>query len=89
MTFSLPKVYDLETGEPRQSNREDLEIITRVADALPNIDGVCIACKNIDRSDIFGEIDEFAAMAENTTRPLEYLCEHSQSLEVVIDMAAN
>jgi len=82
------KVYDLETGEARQSNREDLETITRVADVLPNIDGVCIACKNIERSDIFGEIDEFAAMAENTTKPLEYLCEHSQSLEVVIEMAA-
>ena len=82
------KVYDLETGDARQSNREDLETITRVADALPNIDGVCIACKNIDQSDIFGEIDEFAAMAENTTKPLEYLCEHSQSLDVVIEMAA-
>ena len=82
------KVYDLETGEPRTSNRKDLETVTRVADALSNIDGVCIACKNIERSDIFGEIDEFAAMAENTTKPLEYLCEHSQSLDVVIEMAA-
>ena len=82
------KVYDLETGEARTSNREDLETIARVADALPNIDGVCIACKNIERSDIFGEIDEFAAMAENTTKPLEYLCEYSQSLDVVIEMAA-
>jgi len=82
------KVYDLETGEARQSNREDLETITRVADALPNIDGVCVACKNIERSDILGEIDEFAAMAENTTKPLEYLCEHKQSLDVVIEMAA-
>ena len=81
------KVYDLESGEKRPSNREDLETITRVADALPNIDGVCIACKNVERSDIFGEIDEFAAMAENTTKPLEYLCEHSQSLDVVIEMA--
>ena len=38
------KVFDLETGEVRGSNREDLETITRVADALPNIDGVTIAC---------------------------------------------
>jgi len=81
-------VYDLETGEKRPSNREDLASITRVADALPNIDGVCIACKNVERSDIFGEIDEFVAMAENTTKPLEYLCEHSESLDVVIEMAA-
>ena len=82
------KVFDLETGDARGSNREDLETITRVADALPNIDGVTIACKNIDRSDIFGEIDEFSAMVENTSKPLEYLCEHSRSLDVVIEMAA-
>lgn len=82
------KVYDLETGEARDSNRKDLETITCVADALPNIDGVCIACKNVEQSDIFGEIDEFAAMTENTTKPLEYLCEHSRSLDVVIKMAA-
>lgn len=81
------KVYDLETREARHSTREDLATITRVADALPNIDGVCIACKNIERSDIFGEIDEFAAMAQNTTKPLEYLCEFSDSLDVVIEMA--
>jgi trimethylamine:corrinoid methyltransferase-like protein len=34
------KVFDLETGEPRESTKEDLATITRVADALPNIDGV-------------------------------------------------
>ncbi len=71
------KVYDLETGEPRDSTREDLATITRVADALPNIDGACIACKNVARSDIHGEIEEFSIMAENTTKPLEYLCEHA------------
>ncbi len=82
------KVIDIESGEARDSNRRDLETITRVADALPNIDGVCIACKNVERSDMFGEIDEFVAMAENTTKPLEYLCEHDQSLQTVIEMSA-
>ncbi|HYB33161.1 MAG TPA: trimethylamine methyltransferase family protein, partial [Steroidobacteraceae bacterium] len=82
------KVYDLESGEQRDSNGEDLATITRVADALANIDAMCIACKNIARSDIHGEIEEFAIMAANTTKPLEYLCEHARSLEVVIDMAA-
>jgi len=82
------KVYDDLTGAPRESTREDLEAITRVADALPNIDGACIGCKNVTRSDIHGEIDEFSAMAENTTKPLEYLCEHAASLKVVIEMAA-
>ena len=92
-TWFLPgmtciKVYDLETGESRASNGEDLARITRVADALRNIDAVCIGCKNVARSDIHGEIEEFAIMAANTIKPLEYLCEHARSLEPVIEMAA-
>lgn len=82
------KVYDRQSGEPRGSNGEDLATVTRVSDALPNIDLVCIACKNVARADIHGEIEEFAIMASNTTKPLEYLCEHARSLDVVIDMAA-
>ena len=82
------KVYDLESGEPRDSTGEDLATITRVADALSNIDAVCISCKNVTRSDIHGEIEEFAIMAANTSKPLEYLCEQAQSLGVVIEMAA-
>jgi trimethylamine:corrinoid methyltransferase-like protein len=82
------KVFDLESGEPRDSTGEDLATITRVADALPDIDAVCIACKNVTRSDIHGEIEEFSIMAANTTKPLEYLCEQPASLGVVIEMAA-
>ena len=82
------KVYDLSTGEPRDSTGADLATVTRVADALPNIDAVCISCKNVTRSDIHGEIEEFAIMAANTGKPLEYLCEQAHSLGVVIDMAA-
>jgi len=82
------KVFDLASGELRQSTASDLAMITRVADALPNIDGVCIACKDVEHSDIHGEIAEFAIMARNTTKPLEYLCEHAESLGVVIEMAA-
>lgn len=81
-------VYDGETGEPRPSTREDLALITRVADKLPHVDAVCIAVKNVEESNQFGEIDEFACMMENTIKPLEYLCEHPSSLDAVIDMAA-
>ncbi len=62
------KVFDLETGEPRDSTREDLATITRVADALPNIDGVCTAVKDVSDSTLRGEIGEFVTMAENTTK---------------------
>ncbi|MBT4518990.1 MAG: hypothetical protein HOC23_03205 [Halieaceae bacterium] len=81
-------MLDVDSGEPRSSTRDDLATITRVADALENIDAVCMGCKNVDRSDIFGEIEEFAVLAENTGKPLEYLCENARALEVVIDMAA-
>ncbi len=82
------KAYDHETGEARDSNREDLATATRVSDALKNIDAVCISCKNVEASNIHGEIDEFSVLAENTTKPLVYLCEFAESLGVVIDMAA-
>ncbi|HEY2339618.1 MAG TPA: trimethylamine methyltransferase family protein, partial [Steroidobacteraceae bacterium] len=82
------KVYDLKSGEPRDSSGADLATISRVADGLKNIDAVCIACKNVARSDIHGEIEEFSIMAANTVKPLEYLCEQAASLGVVIEMAA-
>jgi len=82
------KVYDEETGEARDSSREDLATVTRVSDAMQNIDAVCVTCKNVEESNIHGEIDEFSVLAENTTKPLIYLCEYADSLGVVIDMAA-
>jgi trimethylamine--corrinoid protein Co-methyltransferase len=82
------KIFDEATGEARQSGREDLATATRVSDAMPNIDAVCIACKNVDESNIHGEIDEFSVLAENTTKPLLYLCENAESLGAVIEMAA-
>jgi trimethylamine:corrinoid methyltransferase-like protein len=82
------EVFDLETGEPRPSTREDIATIARVADALPNIDGVCVPVKDVPRSTLQGEIGEFVAMAENTTKPLEYLCENSIAFDAVIEMAA-
>lgn len=82
------KIFDTETGEARASTRGDLAMITRLADGLANIDGVCVACKNVSRTDESGEIDEFACMVENTSKPLEYLCENARSLAAAIEMAA-
>ncbi|MEI8258817.1 MAG: trimethylamine methyltransferase family protein, partial [Deltaproteobacteria bacterium] len=59
------RVFDLDSGEPRDSNSGDLATIARLADALPNIDAVCVACKDVEHSDIHGEIGEFATMAAN------------------------
>lgn len=77
-----------EDGEPRPSTRDDLAAITRLADGLENIDAVCVSVKNVPDSTMHGEIDEFVCMMENTTKPLEYLCEYPESLEAVIEIAS-
>lgn len=77
-----------EDGEPRPSTRDDLAAITRLADGLPNIDAVCVSVKNVPDSTMHGEIDEFVCMMENTTKPLEYLCEYPESLDAVIEIAS-
>ncbi len=82
------KVYDLDSGERRDSTIADLERIVRVADSLPNIDAVCVACKDVPNSDIHGEINEFATLIRNTGKPLEYLCEYAHSFSAAIEMAS-
>jgi trimethylamine:corrinoid methyltransferase-like protein len=81
-------VFDLETGERRDSTFDDLATIARVADALPNVDGVCLMVKDVPDSGLHGEIGEFVAMAENTGKPLEYLCQYSEAFDAAIEMAA-
>lgn len=82
------KVNDLETGEHRFSTRADLAQITRLADGLDNIDAVCVAVKDVPNSNRSGEVGEFLCMMENTTKPLEFLCEWTSSLQAAIEMAA-
>lgn len=82
------KVYDWETGVPRDSTLADLTRITRIADGLENIDAVCVACKDIPNSTPAGEIGEFLCLMENTAKPLEFLCEHDRTLNAAIEMAA-
>ena len=92
-TWFLPgmtaiRISDRPSEPVRDSTRADLERIARVADALPNIDGVCLACKDVEHSDAAGEVGEFATLVRNTTKPLEYLCEFPESFETAIEIAA-
>ncbi len=72
----------------RPSRREDMVDIVKLADALPNMDGVCVPVKIVENSTIHGEIDEFSVMLEHTSKPLEFLCEYEETLDVVIEMAS-
>jgi trimethylamine--corrinoid protein Co-methyltransferase len=81
-------VLDLESGTPRPATGEDLATITRVADALGEIDGVCLPCKIADRPGVDGEIEEFVTVVSNTAKPLTYLCNDTLALEAAIEIAA-
>jgi trimethylamine:corrinoid methyltransferase-like protein len=85
---TCPNVVDLETGAPRPATRDDLATITRVAGALADVDGICLPCKISDTPNVYGEIEEFAVTASNTTKPLTYLCNEPLALEAAIEMAA-
>ncbi|HEY5657226.1 MAG TPA: trimethylamine methyltransferase family protein [Myxococcota bacterium] len=82
------RIFDLETGEPRESDKADLAAMTRVADALPDVDAVCMAVKDVPNSTLQGEIGEFLVLAENTGKPLMYLCENGAAFDAAIEMAA-
>ncbi len=82
------RVYDRASGLPRSSTAADLAEITRVADALVNIDAVCVACKDIENSDWPGELGEFITLVQNTNKPLEFLCEQPATFRAVIEVAA-
>ena len=84
---TCPNVVDLETGKQRPATAEDIATISRAADALADIDGVCLPCKIAEKPNIAGQIEEFAAMTKNTNKPLSYLCEDEQPLEAAIEMA--
>jgi trimethylamine--corrinoid protein Co-methyltransferase len=81
-------VVDLETDTPRPATREDLATITRVADALDQVDGVCLPCKIADEASVEGEVAEFVTLASNTTKPITYLCNDVRAMEAAIEIAA-
>jgi trimethylamine:corrinoid methyltransferase-like protein len=86
--ITCPNVLDLESGEQRPSTAADLAMISRVTDALPNLDGVCLPCKIVEKSNVYGEMEEFATMIASTSKPIAYLSENELSLRVATEMGA-
>ncbi len=87
--IGAPNIIDPVTGDRRPSTEEDLATVTRVADALQNIDAVGLTCGIIDQPRKIAEIAEFVTIATNTTKPLYFRCEYPRSLEAVIDVAVS
>ena len=76
----VPNVMDIDTGERRPTTKEDLAMIARVADALSDIDGLDVWCR-------ISEIDRFALIAANSTKPQHVAFEDALALQAAIEMA--
>ena len=79
--LSPPNFIDIDTGERRPITKEDIAMISRVADALPDIDGL----EAVGR---ISEIDNIAAIMANSTKPLHIAFEDPVAMEAGLEMAA-
>ena len=81
-------VVDYKTGVARIGTCDDMTTAVNVADYLSGIDSVTVPFKIEADAKITGQIQEFAALLENTRKPLMYLSEDVQPLSAAIEMSA-
>jgi trimethylamine--corrinoid protein Co-methyltransferase len=92
---TIQYVYDIDTGERRETDSRDIEKTARICDYLPNIDyimpmgmtaGVDPASRGMDPR--VTDRYDFAAMLRNTTKPLMCSCWTVEGLADIHAMAA-
>ncbi len=82
--------FDVDTGERRDYTLDDFRLVSRVADALPNIDiigqpGVCRPTEE-DPLEVINQL-EVEAMLTNTSKPLHLVVASGEVLEDCLEMA--
>jgi len=92
--LTIQYVYDIDTGERRPTDHEDIEKAARLCDYLPNIDfvmpmgmtaGVDPASRGMNPN--LTDRYDFAAMLRNTTKPLMCSCWTVDGLSDIYEMA--
>jgi trimethylamine---corrinoid protein Co-methyltransferase len=81
-------VNDLETGEHRESRKEDVATICRLADALPELDQAAVSVIARDVPAETAAVHNFEAALPSTTKPFNMSMTTSYEAEICIDMAA-
>lgn len=81
--------YDVESGEHRASRLEDIAAVSRLLEALPNMDFVMSGAypTELDPRGVY--IETFIAMMKNTRKPLVLVAENEIDLGVIVDIAAD
>lgn len=81
-------VFDLETGERRESTTKDLADLTRVGDALEPLDYQWPLCVAGDVPSEIHDLVEAATALENTTKHIQHEALSAREAEAMTDMAA-
>ena len=79
--------YDLETGDHRPSVLEDVRRAARLCDALPNIDFIMSSAHPTDQDPHRSYLASFAAMMENSVKPLVMTAENAGDLGTMVSIA--
>lgn len=91
---TIQYVYDIDTGERRATDQEDIERAARLCDYLPNIDfvmtmgmtgGVNPKSKGINPA--FTDRHDFVTMLKNTSKPLFFSCWTKEGIEDIWKIA--
>jgi trimethylamine--corrinoid protein Co-methyltransferase len=82
-------ILDLDSGQRREANSNDLAIVVRLADALLHVNGVStMAVQPADVPPNTVDVHTVRSALANTVKPLGYVCLNQRLLEPVLDMAA-
>lgn len=83
-----PNVLDSETGERRPATKKDIEIFSRLCDALPNIDFVLSMGIASDVPSQSADLHHFQAMVHNTSKPILFTVVEHQNMPHIADFAS-
>jgi trimethylamine---corrinoid protein Co-methyltransferase len=84
----LMNLYDLETGERREASLADVAQCARLVDALDHIDFVMSSAYPHEVVSHRAYLEEFRAMALNSTKPLVMTAEGAADLTMMVAVAA-
>ena len=81
-------VLDVDTGARRPAVKHDIEIFSRLSDALPNIDFVLSMAYASDVPEKTADLHHFQAMLANTIKPIFFTAVHHENLLRIFDIGA-
>ena len=84
----LHNTYDLESGEMRPSQLQDVINAARISDALDDIDYIGSMALPHDVPTNMSYVEQFRAQVENSTKPIFFTSAGYEDLSIIIEMAA-